>query len=424
MSISDSTNGSGLWDLDSFLLDFSSELTAIRRRLHQLAELATTEYETGAYLCRLLSGFGIPYQYPVADTGIVATIQGSAEADRRGDPAGCAETGRRSPCIALRAELDALPIFENSGCPFSSQHPGVMHACGHDAHMAIALGVAKFFKLHERDFSGCVKLFFQPAEETIGGAKPMIEAGCMENPKVDYVLGLHLAPYLETGDIEVRYDNMYAASDEVRITLHGKSSHGAYPEAGVDAIAMAASLISTLQTIVSRNVPPAEPCVLSFGLIQGGNAHNILADRVDLNGTLRTVTPDMRLRAKELIRRHVTSAATAYGGEGTAVFVPGYDALINTNPLVDLLRDVAIPLLGPEHVRWKSAPGMGVEDFSFFLHQAPGVFFHLGCGNREKGITAPLHSPGFAIDEDCLAVGVRVMASLAGRLLDSPAGSP
>lgn len=394
-------------DTDSFLKDFSQELIAIRRRLHQLAELATTEYETGAYLCRLLERFGIAFQYPVAETGIVAMIPG------KGNPAAL----KASPCIALRADMDALPVFENPGLPNASIHPGVMHACGHDAHMAIALAAARYFKLHEREFSGCIKVFFQPAEETIGGAKPMIEAGCMEAPKVDYVLGLHVAPYLKTGSIEVRYGNMYAASDEVHIALHGKSSHGAYPQEGVDAIVMAASLVSSLQTVVSRSIPPAEPCVLSFGLIRGGSAHNILADTVELTGALRTVTPAIRSKVKELVTRQVQSIAAAYGGTGTCVFVPGYDALINTDGLVDLLREVSIPLLGREHVLWKSAPGMGVEDFSFFLHKAPGVFFHLGCGNPEKGITAPLHSPGFAIDEDCLAIGAGVLIGLTKKLL-------
>lgn len=391
--------------------DFSPELLTIRRRLHQLAELGTTEYETGAYLCRQLDRFGIAYQHPVAETGIVATIFG------KGAPRDSQPKDGGSPCVALRADMDALPIFEDPNRSHASLHPGVMHACGHDAHMAIALGTAVYFKQHEQDFSGCIKVFFQPAEETIGGAKPMIEAGCMEHPKVDYVLGLHVAPYLETGNIEVRYDNMYAASDEVRITLHGRSSHGAYPQEGVDAIVMAAGLISSLQTVVSRSISPTDPCLLSFGLIQGGNAHNILADQVDLTGTLRTATPEIRLLAKELITRQVQSIPAAYGGTGTVVFTPGYDALINTNELVDLLREVAIPLLGADHVYWKSAPGMGVEDFSFFLQEAPGVFFHLGCGNQQKGITAPLHSPGFAIDEDCLAVGVRVMIAMAGRLL-------
>lgn len=395
-----------LSDTDSFLADFSQELIAIRRRLHQLAELATTEYETGAYLCQLLERFGISFQYPVAETGIVAVIPGK----------GSRPVSRAAPCIALRADMDALPIFEDPGRPGASLHPGVMHACGHDAHMAIALAAARYFKLHEADFCGCVKVFFQPAEETIGGAKPMIEAGCMENPKVDYVLGLHVAPYLETGSIEMRYDNMYAASDEVHIALHGKSSHGAYPQDGVDAIVMAASLVSSLQTVVSRSIPPAEPCVLSFGLIRGGSAHNVLADTVELTGALRTVTPDIRTNVKEQIARQVQSVAATYGGTGTCVFVPGYDALINTNELVDLLREVSVPLLGREHVLWKSAPGMGVEDFSFFLQKAPGVFFHLGCGSREKGITAPLHSPGFAIDEDCLAVGTRILIALTNKL--------
>lgn len=236
---------------------------------------------------------------------------------------------------------------------------------------------------------------------------------------MDYIIGLHMAPYLETGTIEVKYDKLYAASDEVSIILHGLGSHGAYPESGIDAIAMAAQLISSLQTIVSRNVSPLDQCVLTLGTIRGGNAHNIIADTVELNGALRTTSPSTRELVKKRIFQQVAGIADSFGGSGTVTITPGYDAVINTNALVDILADAAIPILGKEHVLWKSVPGMGVEDFSHFLHKAPGVFYHLGCGNQKKGMTAPLHSRDFLLDEDSLALGIHLQIALAEALLSA-----
>ena len=390
-------------DIKAFLSRHTQEFIRIRRRLHQLAELSTLELETGRFLASLLSDWGIPYEYPVADTGLTATIYGRLPGPFK--------------TVALRADMDALPLFEDEGCPFHSLNPGVMHACGHDAHMTIALGAARYFKQIENSFSGCVRIFFQPAEETIGGAVRMMEDGCMERPPIDYCIGLHMAPYLETGTIETRYGKLYAASDQVAIALHGKSSHGAYPESGIDAIVMASALISSLQTIASRSISPLDQYVLTLGTIRGGSAHNIIADSVELTGALRTTDPATRARVKVLIQKQVQGIAESFGGTGLVTFSPGYDALINNDTLVNLLREAAIPILGKENVLWKNAPGMGVEDFSFFLHKVPGVFYHLGCGNKKKGQTAPLHSREFSLDEDSLALGIHLQTALALSLL-------
>ena len=434
-------------DIQTFLTRYAAEFIQIRRRLHQLAELSTLEYETGAYLMHLLDQWGIPYEYPVAETGLTATIYGKNVPGK---------------VVALRADMDALPIFEDDRCPFHSKNPGVMHACGHDAHMTIALGAARYFKEKENDFSGCIRIFFQPAEETIGGAQRMIDAGCMEDPAVDAVIGLHMAPYLETGTIELKHGKLYAASDEVSIVLHGKSSHGAYPDTGVDAIVIAAHLITALQTIASRSISPLDQYVLTLGTIRGGSAHNIIADTVELSGALRTTDPSAREQVKKMIRRQVEGIPASMGGSGTVTFTPGYDALINTDAMVDLLENTAIPILGKKHVLRKEYPGMGVEDFSFFLHKAPGVFYHLGCGksrasrvacssapgwkhlrlflpqqgaapvrqtflsyknfrgnilNKKKSRTAPLHSREFSLDEDSLALGIHLQIMLAERIL-------
>ena len=404
--------------MDDFLNAYEGEFIRLYRSFHQCAELSTLEYETGALIRGCLDQWQIPYRYPVADTGIVAVIEGKKQ--RKESPGENGQSSSPAPkVVALRADMDALPIYEDPHRPFCSRHPGIMHACGHDAHMAIALGAARYFKERESDFSGCVKIFFQPAEETIGGAERMVAEGCMEDPAVDYVLGLHLAPYLETGDIELKYGKLYASSDEIFLSVKGKSCHGAYPDTGTDAVVLAAQLICALQTIVSRQVSPLDQCVLSLGTIHGGSAHNILADTVDITGALRTTDPDTRQKVKASITRLTEALLSAQGGHGKVHFQPGYDALINTDSLVDLLFRAAVPILGREHVHFKQTPGMGVEDFSAFLKKAPGVFYHLGCGNQKKGLTAPLHSREFSPDEGCIALGIRQQAALAESLINS-----
>lgn len=388
---------------EAFLEAFTPELTEIRRSLHRIPELGTMETATGEKLMEYLDQWGISYRYPVADTGITAVIAGKKE--------GYGNT------VGLRADIDALPLTEDGSRPYCSLNPGVMHACGHDAHMAIALGAARYFKLIEEDFSGCVKIFFQPAEETVGGARRMVEDGCMEAPHVDYVTGLHVAPGYETGEIEVKYGKLNAATNDVRITLYGETCHGAYPDTGVDAIVMAGALISSLQSLVSRNISPLNQAVLTLGTIHGGTAHNIVTDRVDITGTLRTTDPETREYAIRLIKRLVEHTAAAYGGKSEVSMPPGYAALINSDEIVDVLVETAAPIVGKNHIHWKPSPSMGAEDFSFFLEKAPGVFYHLGCANREAGITSPLHSRSFDIDERSLPLGVKLQIALTQALL-------
>lgn len=388
---------------DTFLEEFTPKLTEIRRSLHQTPELGTQELVTGKKLRDYLDQWEISYQYPVADTGIVAVIKGEKEG--------------KGTVVGLRADMDALPLTEDQNCAYCSVNPGVMHACGHDAHMAIALGTALYFKRTEEDFSGCVKIFFQPAEETVGGAERMVGEGCMERPTVDYVAGLHMAPGYEVGDIEVKYGKLNAATNDVHILLHGESCHGAYPDTGVDTIVMAGAVISSLQSLVSRNISPLNQAVLTLGTIHGGTAHNIITDQVEITGTLRTTEPETRQFAQEVIRRQVEHTAAAYGGCGEVIMKPGYSALINTDEIVDVLAEAALPVVGEDHIHWKPSPSMGAEDFSFFLEKAPGVFYHLGCANKSTGITAPLHSRHFDIDERCLPLGVKLQIALATALL-------
>lgn len=245
----------------------------------------------------------------------------------------------------------------------------------------------------------------------------MVEAGCMEHPHVDYVTGLHVMPTHETGEIEIRYGDLNASSDEIHIKVHGKSCHGAYPDTGVDAIVMAAAVINSLQTLVSRCISPLDNAVLTLGTIHGGTAGNIVAGEAEMTGTLRTTDPDVRRKIIDAMTRQVSCTCQAMGGSGEVVIVPGYAALINSDEIVDVLVEAATDVLGSEHIHPKKFPSLGVEDFSFFLEKAKGVFYHLGCANKEIGITSPLHSQDFDIDEACLKLGVELQAELALRLL-------
>lgn len=389
------------------------ELISIRRTLHAHPELGTHEHKTDQLIIGYLSQWGIDVQFPVADTGIVAIVRGKAK--EAGENSGAA-----LPVVALRADIDALPLQEDKERPYCSKNDGVMHACGHDAHTAIALGVARFLKMHEQEWAGTVKFFFQPAEETCGGAERMVNAGCMENPAVDYVIGLHMMPTLEYGEVELRYNDLNASSDEVDIIVHGVSTHCSHPEDGVDAIVMAAAVVQNLQTVISRSLSPLKNAVLSLGTVEGGTAHNIIADQVTLKGTLRTTEPQTRQALQERIRCIVEDTCRAYGGRGELIIRPGYDALVNDNAIVDVIKDAAARRLNLSHIHFKEAPSLGVEDFSFFLNKAQGAFYHLGCACKEKGITAPLHSPDFDIDERALGLGVELQTAIVGRLLAMP----
>ncbi|MGL5721328.1 MAG: M20 metallopeptidase family protein, partial [Brevinema sp.] len=365
----------------------------VRRNFHMNPELGFEEFQTAETISQLLTEMKVPHQKNIAVTGIVADIPGKDS----------------SFTVALRADIDALPIHEANKVPYRSKIDGKMHACGHDAHTTVVLGVAKMVSEGKFVPPCNLKLIFQPAEETTGGAVPMIEAGVMKN--VDVVLGLHVNSAMEAGTIGVRYGVMQAASDMFVIKIHGRSGHGAYPSDSVDAIVIASQIINMLQTVVSRNTDARDALVLSIGMIKGGTARNIVCDYVELEGTIRTLKPETREYANKRVQEIVEQTAMAMGGKGEYIRTPSYAMLINHNPVVALVEENAKAMLGVENVVVHPEPNMGVEDFAYYLFEAPGAFFHLGVGNKAKGITATIHNEHFDIDESSLAVGVAMQCA-------------
>lgn len=377
-------------DFMSEAMNIKSELINIRRDIHENPELGFEEYRTSKIIQEYLKKEGIDF-YSVAETGVCAEIKGE---------------GRGKKVIALRADMDALLIDEKTDCEYKSKIKGKMHACGHDAHTAILLGSCKVLYDMRDELDVNVKFLFQPAEETVGGAKLLIKDGCMENPKVDYTIGLHVMPHINTGMVELQYGSMNASTDTVSITIEGKQGHGAYPHQGVDAIVAAGHVICALQSIVSRNIDPVDSVVLSLGVINGGIKENVICPKVTLGGTLRTLNPDTRRYTKERIKEIVDFTCKGLGAKGSVDIEEGYAPLVNDNFVVDIVKENAINLLGKDNVVFRKHPSLGAEDFSFFLEHSKGAFYHLGCRNEEKNILSPLHTADFDIDEDCLEIGV------------------
>ena len=382
--------------------DFERELIEIRRTIHENPCVSEHEEETVKYLATKLDEYGIPYEIILDGCSIVATLEG----------------GKPGPVVGVRGDIDALPIKEETGLPFASKNEGIMHACGHDAHATILLGTAKALASMKEKLTGTVKFFFQPAEESIGGAERMIAAGCLENPHVDYVVGLHVSPLFKCGEIGVKYGKGYAASDMIDIRIKGKSSHGAHPDKGVDAIIIAANVLSTIQTVISRRVAPEESAVVSFGKIAGGTVRNQIADTVTLNGIIRTLDPQQRVFVREAVKSIAESVASAMGGEAEFILMPSYGPLMNNDAVVEVVEQNAVEVVGKENVIREKNPNLGTEDFSYFALERPACFFHLGCYNEEMGERVDLHNSTFDIDENCLKIGVEMQVRNVLALLN------
>jgi amidohydrolase len=377
-------------------------LKEIRHHLHSYPELSFQEIETAKYISTLLSSWGIEHKTGIAGNGIVALVKGK---------------NPEKKVIALRADMDALPIKEENNVEYKSLNEGVMHACGHDVHMTCLLGVAKILNSLKNKFEGTVKLIFQPAEENLpGGAKQMIEEGVLKNPEPELIVAQHVFPELETGKTGIKSGIYMASSDEINIYVRGKGGHGAMPDKGDDTILAASHIIVALQKIASRNAPPKTPTVLSFGKITGNGAHNVFPAEVAVHGTFRTFDETWRKKAHLLIRETAILTAKVFGVDCEVVIDNGYPVLINDEKVTSAVKNVAEDYLGKENVVDLDIRTT-VEDFAYYTHHIPGCFYRLGVKNEQKGIVSNLHTPTFDIDENSLKTGTGLFLWITLKLI-------
>jgi amidohydrolase len=380
-------------------------VVADRRDFHEHPELANQEVRTAGIVAERLRALGVEdVRTGIASTGVTGLIRGTRSGGGR--------------TVLLRADMDALPILEENDVPYRSQSPGVMHACGHDAHTAMLLGVARLLSDRCDEFPGTVKLLFQPAEESPpGGAKPMIEAGVLENPKVDAAFGIHVAQELPVGEIRLRPGPAMAAADRFHMVIHGKGGHGARPHDSIDPIVIGAQIVTALQTLVARAVDPTEEAVVTVGTFKAGEAFNVIPDTAELGGTVRTFNAKNRDMLEERIGSLARGIGAAMGGEVDFAYVRGYPATVNDPEMTELVREEAAKVVGEENV--KDAPLlMGAEDFSYFLEAVPGAFWFVGSNNPERGLVWGHHHPRFDIDEAVLPIGMESMVNVALRYLN------
>jgi amidohydrolase len=397
--------------VDELAAAINDQVVDWRRDIHANPELGMQEFRTAALVAEHLRSLGIEVTTEVGGTGVLGVLEG----------------GRPGPVVALRADMDGLPVTEMADVPFASKvttqwqgrEVGVMHACGHDNHVAILMGVASVLAEMRDDLPGTVKFFFQPAEEGPGGAEPMIADGVMENPAVDAVFGLHVFP-MPVGTIAYRSGGMLASSDGLRIVVRGVQTHGAMPWGGVDPIATASQIIVGLQQIVSRQIDLTDsPAVVTIGQIEGGNRGNIIPDTVLMVGTIRTLNPDTRTDVHERVRRVAENIAAANGAEAEVTIGLGYPVTVNDPGLTERMTPSLRRVAGDGVTVMPAA--LGAEDFSYFAEEAPGFFIGLGVGADDPSLVHPNHSPFFYADERALPIGVRALASLA---VDYLSGAP
>lgn len=373
--------------------NYTPEIVANRRYLHQIPEIGLSEFKTSDFVAEQLTSMGYEVSRGLAKTGIVATLRNG--------------TGDRS--IGIRADFDALPIFEETGVEYVSQNPGVMHACGHDGHTAMLLGAAKILA-ERKNFDGVVHLIFQPAEENFGGARLMMEDGLFEKFPCDAVFALHNDPTIPFGKFVFREGPIMASADECKITVVGRGGHGAEPQAAADPIVAAASIIMALQTIVSRNIHPLESAVITVGAFNSGIASNVIPERAEMRLTIRALSSEVRDELERRIRSIAEGQAASYGMSVEIEYERGYPPTINHKAENDYVRDLATRFAGAENVMDMPVPIMGSEDFSFMLQQRPGCYFFLGTGKTDND--PPLHHPKFDFNDDILPTGTSFWVEL------------
>jgi amidohydrolase len=381
--------------------DIFEQVVGFRRHIHANPELSFKEFETSAYIQAQLQAWGIPFS-TLANTGVVGLIKGDLPSEQ---------------VIALRADMDALPILEANEKPYVSKNPGVMHACGHDVHSSSLLGTAYILNSMKAEFGGTIKLIFQPAEELLpGGASIMIKEGVLENPKPHHIIGQHVMPLIESGKVGFRSGIYMASTDELYVTVHGKGGHGAQPHQNIDPVLITAHILVALQQIVSRNADPRLPTVLSFGKVNANGATNIIPNNVRMEGTFRTLNEDWRKEALILMKKMAEGIAESMGGSCEFTIMHGYPFLINEEKLTANARAYAEDYLGAENVIdldiW-----MAAEDFAYYSQVTDACFYRLGTGNAAKNTQHSVHTPNFDVDEDALKNSTGLMAYMALKQL-------
>lgn len=388
--------------IKAFAESIFTDIQSIRHQIHSYPELSFEEYKTSEFIAVELSKLNIPYTNNIAGTGIVAIIEGKNPTKK---------------CLAIRAELDALPIVEQNDTIYKSQNIGVMHACGHDVHSSCLLGVARIMQHFKDEFEGTLKLIFQPGEEKHpGGGSLMIAEGVLENPKVDAILAMHVYPHLPSGVVGFKSGQYMASTDEIHIEILGKGGHAALPHQTIDPIAISAQIITALQQVISRRSNPISPSVLSFGKISGGTVNNVIPDKVEISGTLRTMDEKWRNEAHLLIKDIVTNTAEAFGATAHIDIPKGYPSLFNNHLLTSQTRSSAIEYLGEANVNELSLR-MTADDFAFYSQAIPGCYFRLGTNLNNEHFTYSVHHAKFDIDEKAMIIGMGTMAYAAIKYL-------
>jgi amidohydrolase len=388
-------------DLKSEAYALKDQLIEWRRDFHRHPELGFREVRTSGIVAKHLSDLGMEVQTGIGKTGVIGILDGA----------------RPGPIVLLRFDMDALPIQEENRTDYVSQNPGVMHACGHDAHTSIGMGIAQMMSKHRSEIAGTIKFVFQPAEEGEGGARAMINDGALEGPKPEVAMGLHVWNSARTGLALVGSGAVMAAADIFTIKVQGKGGHAAQPHLCVDAVLLAAQIVNSLQTVIARNVHPRQTAVVTVGTIHAGTAFNITADTAEMTGTIRTFDLATHEIIVKRVREVVEQTAKALGGSASIEIKMISPTTVNDERVASLVRETAIDVLGVDNVTADQFT-MGAEDMSEFLSRVPGCFFFIGSANAQKGFTAPHHNPKFDIDEDALPMGAAVLATAAVKYLN------
>ena len=384
--------------------EIKAEITQIRRQIHMNPELGFEEFETSKLVIEKLNELGIEVQAPIAKTGVVGLIKGKA-----GD----------GPTIGIRADMDALAMPEENDVPYKSKNEGKMHACGHDAHTAILIGVAKILTKLQDKIKGNIKLFFQPAEEGLGGAKPMVDEGVLKNPEVDAVISLHVDSEVDVGKIELKDGSFTASSDKFTIEITGRGAHAAYPHNSVDPIIIGSQLVTAIQTIASRYTRPLHPVVVTVATFNAGTIYNVIPEVATLTGTIRALLPEVREKTHKHLRRIVDGIAKTFDGTIDLDIKLGYAPGLNNPELNKLIKESAAEIIEKKNIVTAEYPSMGAEDFYDFSdnYRIPVSMFWLGVRNEEKGIIFKGHNPKFDIDEDALPIGSAILSLTALKYL-------